>query len=296
MATIGTVIPGSGFNSGNGLPSSVGGGGLNFGAGTTALGALSGGLQLGQSIASDDAMGSASGALKLGSLIPGIGTAFAVASFGLDLANMFMPNPALEQQAYNEAYSLTMQKFQIEERNRQRQEMYQRQLDMVKDQIDANAIAAWDSWTSEQTRLNEVYDQAAFLSQGMLKELVETQGQAAAREVYGKSARRGALVSTLGNYGRSRAQLTKQLVSETTETARRMTSTYNSLKIANERALASVATAPMMEMVPQMSYTDFTPSPLAQGLMIGQSAIGAGMSGWDLTPAGDTFFGITKPA
>lgn len=228
--------------------------------------------------------------------MPGIGEMFAVASFGLDLVNMFVPNPAVAQQAYNEAYALSMQKYQIEESNRQRKEIYERQLDMVSNQLDANTTAAWDSWVSEQTRLNEVYDQAAFLSQGMLKELVQTQGQAAAREVYGKSARRGALVSTLGNYGRSRAQLTKQLVSETTETARRMTSTYNSLKIANERAIASVANPPVMEIVPEMTFTNFAPSPLSQGLSIGQSAIGAGMSGWELTPAGDTFFGITKPA
>ena len=273
-----------------------GGKGLNFGAGTTALGALSGGLQLGQSIASGDAMGSASGALKLGSLIPGIGTAFAVASFGLDLANMFMPNPALEQQAYNEAYNRTMQRFQIDERNRQRQEIYKRQLDMVSKQLDANSVAAWESWTSEQVRLNEVYDKAALLSQGLLKQLVETQGQAAAREVYGKSARRGALVSTLGNYGRTRAQMTKQLVSEQTATAKRMEKTYSSLKIANERAIASIANAPAMEMMPQTPYTDFAPSPFQQGLKIAQAGIGAAMSGWDLTPKGDTFFGITKPA
>ena len=148
-------------------------------------------------------------ATKAGSMIPGIGTAFAVASFGLDLANMFMPNPALEQQAYNEAYNRTMQRFQIDERNRQRQEIYKRQLDMVSKQLDDNSVAAWESWTSEQVRLNEVYDKAALLSQGLVKQLVEAQGQAAVREVYGKSARRGALVSTLGNYGRTRAQLTK---------------------------------------------------------------------------------------
>lgn len=231
-----------------------------------------------------------------GMAMPGIGTMFAAASFGLDLVNMFRPNPALEQQAYNEAYNRTMQRFQVDERNRQRQEIYKRQLDMVSKQLDANSVAAWESWTSEQVRLNEVYDKAALLSQGLVKQLVEAQGQAAVREVYGKSARRGALVSTLGNYGRTRAQLTKQLVSEQTATAKRMEKTHSSLKIANERAIASIANAPAMEFMPQTPYTDFAPSPLSQGLRIAQAGIGAGLAGWDLTPKGDTFFGITKPA
>jgi len=241
-----------------------------------------------------DAMSGAKTLAGLGSMIPGIGTMFAVASFGLDIANMFMPDTAAEQRAYNEAYSIQMQQRQLQERNRQRKEIYERQVEMVGKQLEYNSTAAWESWSSEQARLNEVYDKAAFLSQGLLKQLVQTQGQAAAREVYGKSARRGALVSTLGAYGRSRSQLTKQLVSEKTETARRLEKTYNSLKIANERAIASIANPPTMEVSPQVEYTDFTTSPLQQGLKIAQAAIEAGQAGWDLTPKGDTFFGITK--
>ena len=262
---------------------------LTFGAGTSATSALQSGL-------SSTATTGAKTAAGFGAMLPGIGTAFSLASFGLDLFNQFRPNPALEQQAYNQAYNREMQRFQIDERNRQRQEIFKRQLEMVSNQLDANSVAAWESWTSEQVRLNEVYDKAALLSQGLLKQLVETQGQAAAREVYGKTARRGALVSTLGNYGRTRAQLTKQLVSEQTATAKRMEKTYSSLKIANDRAIASIANAPAMEVMPTMPYTDFTPSPLEQGLKIAQSGISAGLAGWDLTPKGDTFFGITKPA
>ena len=165
---------------------------------------------------------------------------------------------------------------------------------MVTDQLELNVEAAWGLWTSEQIRLNEVYDKAAFASQAMLKQLVQVQGRAAAGERYGKSAERMASIETLGGYGRSRAQLARQLTSETTATARRMKKTHRSLHIANERALAQVANAPVMEFMPETPFTDFTPSPLQTGLKIASAGIGAGMAGYDLTPAGDTFFGFTK--
>jgi len=272
-----------------------GGGGLNFGKGTSALGALAGGLQLGQSIASGDAMGSVSGALKLGSMIPGIGTAFAVASFGLDLIETFKSDPVAEQKAYNEAYDIQMQKMALTERNNQRKEAFNTALAMATNQIELNIEAGWDSWSSEQRRLNEVYGKAAFASQALLKQLVQVQGRAAAGERYGKSAARIASVETLGGYGRTRAQLVKQLTAETTATARRMRKTHRSLHIANERAIAAV-TAPVMEYAPERPFTDFAPTPLETGLKIAGSAISSAMKGYELTPEGDTFFGFTKGA
>ncbi len=266
-----------------------GGANLSFGSGTSALGALDAGL------GSVTKAGGDTAAKGLGSMIPGVGTMFAAASFGLDLFNMFRPDPNVYQNAYNEAYNRSMSEFQLEQRNQQRAEMYGRQLEMVKEQISNNTEAAFEAWTSEQLRLNEVYDKAAFLGEKFLKQLVEAQGGAAVREVYGKSAQRGALVSTLGNYGRTRAQLTKQLTSETTATQRRIEKTHRSLRIANDRALAQVANLPTMEFMPNQPYTDYTRgSALQTGLKIAQAGIGAGLSGWSLTPKGDTFFGFTK--
>jgi hypothetical protein len=241
------------------------------------------------------AMSGAETALDAGSMIPGIGTAFAVASFGLDVAKMFMPDSAAEQRAYNEAYDREMNRFAMEERNRQREEIFQQSIAMATDQLELNFEAAWDSWSSEQIRLNEVYGKAAFASQALLKQLMQVQGRAAAGERYGKSAARVATVETLGGYGRSRAQLVKQLTSERTATARRMEKTYRSLHIANQRAIAKIA-MPGAEVMPQVPYTDFTPSPLATGLKIASSAVEAGMKGFELTPEGDTFFGFTKGA
>ena len=101
-------------------------------------------------------------------------------------------------------------------------------------------------------------------------------------------------VSTLGAYGRSRAQLTKQLQSERQATLRSMKMTYRSLNMANERALAKLAPIDM-EFAPQPAYTDYTTSGLKQALQIGQSALTAVKKGYELTPAGDKFFGKTKP-
>jgi hypothetical protein len=247
----------------------------------------------GKALSGKGALGGAKGVMSLGSLVPGIGTAFAIGSMALDVAGMFMDDGSGEK-AYQEAYQKEMDRFQMEARNRQREEMFQAQLAMVEGQLENNSIAAWDAWSSEQTRLNEVYDKAAFTSQALLKQLLETRGVAAAGERYGKSARRVADVSTLGAFGRSRAQLTRQLQSERSATVQSMKMTYRSLNMANERALAKLAPVEM-EFAPEPAYTDYTTSGLKQALQIGQSGLTAMKKGYELTPAGDKFFGKTKP-
>lgn len=239
------------------------------------------------------ALGGAKGLMSLGSMIPGIGTAFAVGSIALDVAGMFMDDGSGEK-AYQEAYQKQMDTMKMEFRNQQREQMFQAQLEMVENQLENNVLSAWDAWSSEQIRLNEVHDKAAFTSQALLKQLVETRGAAAAGERYGKSAGRVANVSTLGAYGRSRAQLTKQLQSERSATMRSMKMTYRSLEMANQRALAKLA-APTMEIAPEPAYTDYTTSGLKQALQIGQSGLTAMKKGYEMTPAGDKFFGRTKP-
>jgi len=229
---------------------------------------------------------------QLASLIPGVGEAFTLGTMAFDIAGMFMDDGSGEK-AYQEAYQKEMDRFQMEARNRQREEMFQAQLAMVEGQLENNSIAAWDAWSSEQTRLNEVYDKAAFTSQALLKQLLETRGVAAAGERYGKSARRVADVSTLGAFGRSRAQLTRQLQSERSATVQSMKMTYRSLNMANERALAKLAPVEM-EFAPEPAYTDFSEPAMVTALKIGQSAANALKAGYEMTPGGDKFFGKTK--
>lgn len=223
----------------------------------------------------------------------GVGETLALASFGIDLIGQAAGGGKAGKQAYQEAYGMEMDRLQMEARNRQRDAMFKARLEMVDKQIDNNWEAAYDAWNSEQIRLNEVYEKAAFTSQDMLQQLVAAQGAQAAGERYGASARRAGLVSTLGAYGRSRSQLSKQLTSERLATERSMKMGARSLMAANERALASIS-VPDMEFAAANRYTDFSEPALATALKIGQSAVGAFKAGYEMTPGGDSYFGKTK--
>ena len=180
------------------------------------------------------------------------------------VGKIFMGDAAQEQHVYNEAYRTTYEnsinQFRTEQQNKAKAEQYGAKLDYVRQQVENNFLAAQASWTSEQMRLNEVYDQAAYRSQSMQKMLAQAMGTSAAREVYGKSARRGALVSTLGAYGRTRAQQVDQLISEQTAAQMRMQDTERKMKAQNKLAIAQTSVLPVA--------ATFAPTPLpglAQG-------------------------------
>ena len=282
------------------LQNFTGGGGFGSGGSTFDLrgfGSSWGGSGVGQSagkaLSGKGALGGAKGLMSLGSMLPGIGTAFAVGSMALDVAGMFMDDGSGEK-AYQEAYQLEMDRIRLQQRNEQQERMLQAKLDMVSEQIDNNWEAAGDSWMAEQRRLNEVYDKAAFTSQALLQKLIQVQGAQAAGERYGKSAARANLLSSLGSYGRSRAQISRQLTSERIQATESMRITASNLEKANKRAFAQVAVAPTPEMMLDPVYTDFTADPLGQALKIGQGAATSIKKGWEMTPIGDKFFGIEK--
>jgi hypothetical protein len=226
-----------------------------------------------------------------------VGEAMAIGQLGLGLTKMFMGDAAREQSIYNEAYKTSYQnsinQFQVEQENKAKAAQYGAKLDYVKQQVENNFLAAQSSWTAEQMRLNEVYDAAAYRSQSMQKMLAQSMGTAAAREVYGKSARRGALVSTLGAYGRTRAQQVDQLISEQTAAKMRMKDTEQQMKAQNKLAIAQTAVLPMA--------ATFSPTPLpgisgggfGQSLMqLAEIGMGAAATGLSMTPANSSFFGI----
>ena len=231
---------GDGF--GLGFDSLFGNGGLNFGAGTSATSALQAGLQQG-------AKSATSTAASAGMALNPIGLALAGGQLALGVANMIQQGKAREQQIYNQTYQNTLteklNEFARQQKNEQIASAFGAKLDYVKGQIENNFLAAQASWTSEQMRLNEIYGRAAFRSQSMQRQLAQAVGSAAAREVYGKSARRGALVSTLGAYGRTRAQLVEQLLSEKTATKMRMERTEQQKRSRDKLAIAQVANLPM---------------------------------------------------
>ena len=215
---------------------------LTFGAGTSATSALQTGLQQG-------AKSATSTAASAGMALNPIGLALAGGQLALGVAQMIQAGKAREQQVYNQTYQNTLtqklNEYARQQKNEQIASAFGAKLDFVKGQIENNFLAAQASWTSEQMRLNEIYGRAAFRSQTMQRQLAQAVGSAAAREVYGKSARRGALVSTLGAYGRTRAQLVEQLLSEKTVTKMRMERTEQQKRSRDKLAIAQVANLPM---------------------------------------------------
>lgn len=231
----------------------------------------------------------------------GVGEALSLAQFGFSIGQMFLGDKVAEQQAYNDAYNTEYNniigKFRTEQRNKRTAEIFNAKLDYTKLQIENNYLAAQASWASEQMRLNDIYDRAAYKSESMRKMLAQTMGAKAAREVYGKSARRGAMLATLGAYGRSRAQLVDQLMSENEATQLRMKRTEQAFKARNKLTIAQTEVLPMMQF--------FTPKAqsMAMGRGIGETiggVLGAGISaaqtGYEATPEGGEFFGFEKKA
>jgi hypothetical protein len=234
-----------------------------------------------------------------GGMTFGVGEALSIAQLGFSVGQQIFGNKVQEQQAYNQAYNTTynnaINQFRAEKANEYKVKAFEAKIDFTKQQIENNYLAAHASWTSEQMRLNEIYDQAAYKSQAMQKMLTRAMGSAAAREVYGKTARRGAMVSTLGAYGRSRAQLVDQLMSQNVATQMRMERTEQQFKAQNKLAIAQTS------VMPQAAF--FSPTPLiaSSGPGIGQTLggiLGAGLdafqTGWSMTPSGGDFFGIEK--
>ena len=234
-----------------------------------------------------------------GGMTFGVGEALSIAQFGFGIGQQIFGNQVQEQQAYNQAYQTaynnSINQFRVQQANQAAADAYSAKLDYTQQQIENNFYAASSAWASEQMRLNDIYSRAAYKSQALQKMLAESMGAAAAREVYGKSAQRGAAVQVLGAYGRSRAQLVDQLISENAATAWRMEQVEQQFKGRNKLAIAQTAVQP--------TAATFSPTPMmpTSGPGIGQmlgGVLGAGLeafsTGWQLTPSGGDFFGIER--
>jgi len=228
-----------------------------------------------------------------------VGLALAGGQLALSIGSMIAKDKAAGQRAYASAYQTSYQNFMqnhmIRMRNERRKEMFQAKLDMVRDQIANNAEGAQVAYVAEQYRLNEIYDQSAFKQSDMMKQLAQAMGTSAAREVYGRSAQRGAAVSVMGAYGRTQAQLAAQLMSEQGQSERNLSNIERQVMAANRQAMASVSVLPEMETTVAMpSFQNFAQSGLSTALQIGSAGMSAFKAGWDVTPKGGSFLGIQK--
>jgi len=239
------------------------------------------------------------GAASAGLFANPVGLALAGGQLAFGIANMIQQDKVATQKAYNTAYSTTfnniMGQARVDQQNKLIAQAFGAKVDYVKNQIQNNFTAAQASWVAEQMRVNEVYDRAAYQSQALRKMLVESMGTSAAREVYGKSARRGALVATLGAYGRTRAQQVDQIMSETTQAQMRMQRTQQQMQAANQMATAQLAVLPQAQFFSSQGLPGVGGGGgLNTALQIGQAGMQAFQTGWDATPVKGSFLGIPK--
>ena len=270
------------------------GGGLSFGqfAGG-ALGAANVGMSFADGLA-DNPLGIAKQAAAVGSLIPGAGMIFAGVGLGLNLLEGLLPTED-EKRAGEEARQRVFANLARDMRNDFKKQQFIARLDMVDQQLDNNWAAAWKDWVNIQRNTNTTLEVAAFKQADMLKRVTEIAGAHAAREVYGRTAARGAAVSSFGQYGVASAQLTKQKQAVVGKAVEQMKATNLSLKAANDRAMASIGPPPIMEMGFDMPYQDVSPTGLSTGLKIANATMPYVQKGWSMTAPGGSFFGIKKP-
>jgi len=261
------------------------------GFGVDTIGKFSG---VGKALSGSGALGGAGGAASAGMLANPVGLALAGGQMALSIANMFQQDQAATQQAYDQSYQNTLNQFKVQQQNKQIAAAYTAKIDYVKNQIENNFLAAQASYTAEQYRLNDIYGQAAFKQSDMVKRMAEAMGSSAAREVYGKSAARGAAVGVMGAYGRSSRQLVEQLISETGQSERNMSKIEQQVVGANKQAVSQLAVIPQMQFATPMNQ-QFGQGALGSALQIGTAAMGAFQTGWGVTPGGGSFLGITKP-
>jgi hypothetical protein len=113
---------------------------------------------------------------------------------------------ATNLQDYN--YRLKIQDFEYNQQMR----MYNKSESLYRQQRSFNSQAAALAYQSENRRLQETFQEAAFNNQDLLVQLLQEEGQAAARGQAGRSASKG-IQSVIASYGRNQAVLAESLVS-----------------------------------------------------------------------------------
>ena len=151
-----------------------------------------------------------------------------------------------------QAYQNTLSQRRTEIMNAYRQRAYERQVEQVQRQLDENYAAANASFQTEQAKFAEQMMAFAFQKEGMLRQLDQVEGYAAATESYGKSADRMKAIKTLGDYGRNRRKFVESVASAQRQYGRNLGG------IARAAAQATMSTVqpilgggPIPEIVPE---------------------------------------------
>ena len=154
-------------------------------------------------------------------------------------------------QAAAQAYQSTLARRRAEIMNAYRKRAYERQVEQVQRQLDENYAAANASFQTEQAKFGEQMMAFAFQKEGLMQQLQQVEGYAAATETYGKSAERAKAIKTLGDYGRNKRKFIENVASAQRQYERNLGG------IAGAAAQATMSTVqpisgggPIPEMVP----------------------------------------------
>jgi hypothetical protein len=173
----------------------------------------------------------------------GVASAIGGAEAGLGILSS--ANSSIEN-AYSSAYQNASQNLQIDYSNRRTKEIFAKGLEQYGTQKQFNADAANRAYSSEQMRLNEAFQAAAFQRGDMFKNLVQAQGDANASERTGNSARR-VNTNNLAAFGRDNALLAENLASARGATDRSMADISRQELTANNQAWSQIALPPTMQ-------------------------------------------------
>jgi hypothetical protein len=118
-----------------------------------------------------------------------------------------------------------------------------------KGEYSSNQEAAGRAWASEQYRLNEQFQQAAFQKQDMLAQLVGAQGQLGASEQLGRTAQR-LQMEQVAAYGRNNAIIAENLASARGAMMQRNEDIRRQMISENNKAWSQVAMSPVGDLAP----------------------------------------------
>ena len=179
------------------------------------------------------------------------------------VSSMFATKPVQDRssQIGAAAYNNTLGMYKTRMLNEYRQRAYERKVAQVTKQFDENFAAANASFQTEQAKFAEQMMSFAFQKEGLLNQLMEAEGYAAATETYGKSADRVKAIKTLGDYGRNQAQFTETIASAYRQYGRDVGGIGGALRQANASAIAPImGGGPMMEMESRGYIPSYTQS------------------------------------
>jgi len=192
----------------------------------------------------------------------------AAVSTGLNIAKSFA-GPPPDTSGVTQA---TLKNAAIRAQNRRTEQIWQAQLNQVKQQYGQNKSSADRALTALQIKENEQLEAYLMQRKGLLKQLVEMRGRYGAREVYGKSAARVASQPER-EYGETVRVLHNNMIRLSQQTDRDLAAVAENWKFADEAAYAGISVPPaMLSQIPVPGVQ--SASGLNTALQIGSAVIG----------------------